>query len=414
MLTACGSRGVAMSDLLLPTDSIVQLDTLPSRSDYTVPAVSSDYAIAWTHGGQRYLYHLPTGRASYCLAKGEDIYDLITQCDTAAYFTFYTPSENYGYQQIIDVHGRRLLSGASRFSGLPGGKVRVQSGIEECTVDLTQTRPNTWTPAPAYPDRVTPVSVSGSVTMDVDTVFGYPAGTQNTLFLNLHYEEPNGTSAADYAMGTWMLGRVVEMVGLLDSMDYHPVIRTRDDYSRARESLRRHFLSANDSVAAWSSAPVGVGVSMSLRWCKNGFFTYYRDTQSYTGGAHGFYTEAYLTYDLSSGCPLTSQGLFRDGALPDVRRLLLDSLSAGRSQALGHPVTADELDRLYGPVVLADELPPSGGGVLARPALMPQGIVFSFQPYEMGSFAEGVIRAVLPYAAVKPYLRPEAARRLGL
>ena len=45
---------------------------------------------------------------------------------------------------------------------------------------------------------------------------------------------------------------------------------------------------------------------------------------------------------------------------------------------------------------------------------MPQGVVFAFQPYEMGSYAEGVVRVVLPYSSVRSSLRPEAARRLGL
>ncbi len=414
VLTSCGGRDAATMPVGLPADSIAHLDTLMAMSDFMSEATPSDYAIAWTHGGRRYLYDLSAGRATYSLAEGEDIYNLITRNDTAAYFLMYSPAGTFGYQQIIDQAGRRLLSGPARYEGLPDGKVRARMGLEQDDFDLARTQPGTWVFGAACPEAVRPAVVTGSLTMDMDTVFGYPAGAQNTLYLSLYYEEPIGTSAADYAMGTWVLGQVAEPLALQDSMTFRPVIHTRDDYSRARGSLRRHFFAANDSVATWSSAPVGVGVSMSLRWRQGGYYTYYRDTQSYTGGAHGYYTETYLTYDLAEERPLTASGLFRPEALGRVRALLLDSLAADRSRALGEAVLPSRLDSLYGPVILSDHASASGTGVTAVPALMPQGVVFAFQPYEMGSYAEGVVRVVLPYSSVRSSLRPEAARRLGL
>ncbi|WP_368408261.1 RsiV family protein [uncultured Duncaniella sp.] len=33
-----------------------------------------------------------------------------------------------------------------------------------------------------------------------------------------------------------------------------------------------------------------------------------------------------------------------------------------------------------------------------RPALTNQGVVFSYQPYEKGSFAEGILHFVIPYS----------------
>lgn len=414
ILTSCGGRDAATMPIDLPADSIAHLDTLMAMSDFMSDATPSDYAIAWTHGGRRYLYDLSAGQATFHLSDGEDIYNQITRNDTAAYFLMYSPAETYGYQQIIDQTGRRLLSGPARYEGLPGGKVRVRMGLEQEDYDLARTQPGTWVLGLTCPEAVRPAVVTGSQTMDMDTVLGRPAGAQNTLYLSLHYEEPLGTTAADYAMGTWVLAQVAEPLALRDSMTYRPVIHTRDDYSRARGDLRRHFFAANDSVAAWSSTPVGVSVSMSLRWRQGDYYTYYRDTQNYTGGAHGYYTETYLTYDLAEGRPLTAGGLFRAEALGRVRALLLDSLAADRSRALGETITPADLDSQYGPVVFSETTPGSGEGITAVPALMPQGVVFAFQPYEMGSYAEGVVRVVLPYAAVRSSLRPEAARRLGL
>ncbi len=414
LLASCGCRDTNPSAIDLPADSIASLDTLTAQSDWMSEAEPSDYAIARTPGDRRFLYDLRTGQATYALAPDDDIFYLISQSDSAAYFLLYSPSGSFGYPQIIDRYGRRILSGPARYTGLPDGKLLAVTGLEQQEIDLGQTVPGTRTLAPAYPGKVRQAVVTGSRTMPVDTLFGYPDGTQNSIYLNLHYEEPAGTTAADYAMGTWVLTQVAEPLGVLDSMKYQPVIRTRDDYNLARENLRRAFFAINDSVATWSVSPVGVGVSMSLRWVQEGYYTYYRNTQSYFGGAHGYYTGNYLTYDMEAGASLEATSLFRPEAIPDVRQQLLDSLAADRSRAWGVDITAAQLDSLRGPIALCASCHPDGDGVEAVPALMPQGVVFSFQPYEIGSFADGIIRVVLPYAAVKDYLRPDAVRRLGL
>lgn len=38
------------------------------------------------------------------------------------------------------------------------------------------------------------------------------------------------------------------------------------------------------------------------------------------------------------------------------------------------------------------------GTYYPRPALTNQGVVFSYQPYEKGSFAEGILHFVIPYS----------------
>lgn len=38
------------------------------------------------------------------------------------------------------------------------------------------------------------------------------------------------------------------------------------------------------------------------------------------------------------------------------------------------------------------------GAYYPRPALTNQGVVFSYQPYEKGSFAEGILHFVIPYS----------------
>lgn len=48
--------------------------------------------------------------------------------------------------------------------------------------------------------------------------------------------------------------------------------------------------------------------------------------------------------------------------------------------------------------------------VIPRPALTSRGVVFSYQPYEIGCYADGDIHFVLPYAEIKDLLNPEMSK----
>lgn len=42
------------------------------------------------------------------------------------------------------------------------------------------------------------------------------------------------------------------------------------------------------------------------------------------------------------------------------------------------------------------------GSYYPRPALTKRGVVFSYQPYEKGAFAEGILHFIIPYSPLKP------------
>ncbi len=414
LLTACVAKGPTSAPSDLPSDSIARIDTIYAQLDSASAFVPSDYAIASTPGHRRFLYDTKTGEALYALAPDEEINSLIARGDSSAYFTLYAPSENYYYDQIVDQRGRRLLSGPAYFYGLADGRVRAVVGLEEKEFDLARTAPGTEVMPTLYPSEVRRQRVQGMKTMTVVPSDGRSADARNTVYLNLSYEVPTASTPAGYAMGTWVLGHVVESLALMDTLPYRPVVRTRDDYSIAREAIRRHFFAVNDSLAAYSGSPVGVSVYMGLHWCKGGFYTYYRDMYNYGGGAHGYFTQTYLTYDFAAGRPLTASRLFRPECMDDVRRLLLARLAADRSRSYGTSITPEQLVDKEGDIDVDDTRPRPAATRSTVPALMPQGVVYAFQPYEYGSYADGVIRVVLPYTEVKPLLRPDVVRRLGL
>ena len=45
------------------------------------------------------------------------------------------------------------------------------------------------------------------------------------------------------------------------------------------------------------------------------------------------------------------------------------------------------------------------GKLYPRPAMTENGMVFTYQPYEMGAFTEGAIHFLIPYNEIKQFLK---------
>ncbi|MCM1075753.1 MAG: RsiV family protein [Bacteroides sp.] len=43
--------------------------------------------------------------------------------------------------------------------------------------------------------------------------------------------------------------------------------------------------------------------------------------------------------------------------------------------------------------------------IYPRPALTRHGVVFSYQPYEAGCFAEGILHFLIPYSEIGSYMK---------
>ncbi len=124
------------------------------------------------------------------------------------------------------------------------------------------------------------------------------------------------------------------------------------------------------------------------------FYTY-----DYAGGAHGMMYEYYLTFDTQTGRILGINDLYDEnefkGAMATLGRKLNrrwawddDAVSAYEA-CLGE---VDEEDTPKG--IWYDSL---DGYVYPRPALVKDGVVFSYQPYDKGSFADGILHFKLAY-----------------
>lgn len=134
---------------------------------------------------------------------------------------------------------------------------------------------------------------------------------------------------------------------------------------------------------------------------KNGQYVTYRFyTYYYTMGAHGFMEEYYLTFDNENGRILGYNDIFGANDFKKVLDLLEQEITAQKKEFMN-------FDGIYPASLEKDELESNASEILKevydgayypRPALTNQGVVFSYQPYEKGSFAEGILHFVIPYS----------------
>lgn len=134
---------------------------------------------------------------------------------------------------------------------------------------------------------------------------------------------------------------------------------------------------------------------------KNGQYVTYRFyTYYYTMGAHGFMEEYYLTFDNENGRILGYNDIFGANDFKKVLDLLEQEITAQKKEFMN-------FDGIYPASLEKDELESNASEILKevydgayypRQALTNQGVVFSYQPYEKGSFAEGILHFVIPYS----------------
>lgn len=119
----------------------------------------------------------------------------------------------------------------------------------------------------------------------------------------------------------------------------------------------------------------------------------------YMGGAHGGDTEFFLTFENETGRVLGIRDFFTKDSFSKAIKTLTQQLNEFHKNEYGADggMTA-ELD--YGPETTSQGDPISEvyrGKIYPRPAMTRNGIVFSYQPYEKGSFADGILRFTQPY-----------------
>ena len=134
----------------------------------------------------------------------------------------------------------------------------------------------------------------------------------------------------------------------------------------------------------------------------NRFVTFQQYTHDYYGGAHGYYTERLISFDPIHKMEIDYKYMFKDNCMEDIIVLLKEEACKSPNYQEWKP-NIDEF------VCVKDEDDkPTGLYRLPNPGLSNEGVVFSFQPYEISCFAAGTFHFTIPYERLRPYLTDKA------
>lgn len=117
---------------------------------------------------------------------------------------------------------------------------------------------------------------------------------------------------------------------------------------------------------------------MSPRYVDDRYVTFFISTNLYSYGAHDFPIERYVTFDMKRLEVVKNRGFFKNGSLEDVKNLLKQKMSAK-----GYELGDADIPQI---AIFGDE------------------VIFSFQPYQIGSFADGISHFTINKEELKKYI----------
>lgn len=115
----------------------------------------------------------------------------------------------------------------------------------------------------------------------------------------------------------------------------------------------------------------------------------------YTGGAHEYYKESLHSYDYIHQKKMDWEYLFEEQFRKNVWELLCEA--ALENEKYKTCFADDNLEDVK--IRLEHEM---------ELGLVEDGIVFSYQPYQIGSFADGTFHFIVPYYKLNPYMTDKA------
>lgn len=126
------------------------------------------------------------------------------------------------------------------------------------------------------------------------------------------------------------------------------------------------------------------------------------------GSGHGGYIETFNSFDIKNNKELNNTDIFKPKTLDKVKLLLYDVMANHpRYIAWNRDIkSASDIQARYEGTKSDEQDDPEF--TLPQGALTNSGVVFSFQPYEIGCWAEGAYHFIIPYKKLMPYLTSNA------
>lgn len=125
------------------------------------------------------------------------------------------------------------------------------------------------------------------------------------------------------------------------------------------------------------------------------YVTYHDFFYVFRGGAHGMYGNRFVTYDFKKNAPVTYDSLFKPGVEDEVRELIYETIAEDEEFMKSHRLTSlSQLKTYFSQYLDGEPI------MVGDPGLLPSGVIFSYQPYEIAPFSDGNFFTVIPYEKI--------------
>lgn len=244
---------------------------------------------------------------------------------------------------------------------------------------------------PSLEDYVSPIIPQSA--KPVKSFFRYKkerfAEFSNGVRFSFSVDFPDSSVAYAKEIREWLCKKSIETL-TLDEADQRKII---NDNQLERYVSGLYFSSKKEEYGNLEEEhPATEFFELTLQSVKysSRYVTYQELTHEYGGGAHGYYTERFISYDFVHNQEIDFQYLFKEGCEGQILKLLKD-------EARKDPHYQEWKPKLC----------------LSHFGLSSKGVVFSFQPYEISCFVAGTFHFVVPYQRLRPYLSDKAKWCLG-
>lgn len=131
-------------------------------------------------------------------------------------------------------------------------------------------------------------------------------------------------------------------------------------------------------------------------------------TSSHTDGTPGYHSAELISYDPVHRREMTKHNLYINKSEEKIRNILFATILADSVFQQYHP-EKKSMEEL-----LENFVDSKGEWKLPQPGLSSDGVVYSFQPYEIAGYEAGIFHFCIPYDSVMPYLSDRAKWCLGI
>lgn len=122
--------------------------------------------------------------------------------------------------------------------------------------------------------------------------------------------------------------------------------------------------------------------------------------EAYTGGAHGYNSYNYIVFDMTDGSVISASDIFNEGYKNGLSKILRN-----RAKTTNNWSEEDLISNLNSP----DEIEASDNFRISN-----DSITFVYNPYEIGSYATGIVKISVPFDEIKEFLKDDKAHILPI